>query len=311
MRFGTRRRRGLVLAVLLLATAASYAVLALSLGRDAATSERSFASPAPDGARRLGIYVEALSIDPVNESVRLRISLTPDTDTPVRRPDAAGQDVRLQVGDGGSRQDLVFRGQQPAGVAIVEADLHDGAVTDYPFDRFRAMLRVAAYDGASPDDAARPIALNVVVWERIAGWVMEASQEASDGAGGTRLQLHIRRGSALAFLALAVYGGMALVACAALTIGSSVFLGIRAAESTLTGALGAMLFALPALRAALPGAPPLGVCADLLVFLWAELAVALGLALFIVTWVRGAPASPRPEPPRRPVQPSPMENKHG
>lgn len=275
----------MVLAVLLLAAAASYAVLTLSLSRDAANSERSFGSPARDDVRRLGLYIEALSIDPVSEAVRLRISLTP---APDERPAAPSQDFRLQIDDGSSRQELVFRGPQPAGTAIVEADLNDGTVADYPFDRFRATLRVAAYGGASPaDGVTRPIPLDLIVWDRVAGWVMGTAQEQSDGAGDVRLRFHIQRDTALAFLALAVYVGMALVGCAALMIGSFVFLRLRAAESELIGALSAMLFALPALRAALPGSPPLGVRADLLVFLWAELAVALGLALFIVAWVQG------------------------
>ena len=33
------------------------------------------------------------------------------------------------------------------------------------------------------------------------------------------------------------------------------------------------------------GAPPLGVHADLLVLVWVQLAVILGLSLFVITWV--------------------------
>ncbi|MGC1858211.1 MAG: DUF4436 family protein, partial [Pseudolabrys sp.] len=58
---------------------------------------------------------------------------------------------------------------------------------------------------------------------------------------------------------------------AVLTISSLVFLGVRRIEVTLIGVLGAMIFALPALRNALPGARPLSVRADILIFFWAEL----------------------------------------
>lgn len=281
-------RRGLILALLLLAASSSYAVLMLGFIREAAVSERLLSSPAPDGARRLGVYVEVLSVDPVNESVRLRVSFTPGTDALSQRAIASSEDAILQI-EGSSRQELAFRRSQPTGTATVEADLQDGTVADYPFDRFRAAVRIAAV--SSPDDAASSIPMSVIVWERTAGWVIETAQEESDGAVGVRLRFHIRRDSALTFLVLAIYGGMALVGCAALMIGSFVFLHIRAAESGLISALSAMLFALPALRAALPGAPPLGVSADLLVFLWAELAVALGLALVIVAWVQGGSRS--------------------
>jgi hypothetical protein len=45
------------------------------------------------------------------------------------------------------------------------------------------------------------------------------------------------------------------------------------------------------LRNALPGSPPLGVEADVWVFLWTELAVVLALALLVFKWAR---AGPRP-----------------
>ena len=57
-------------------------------------------------------------------------------------------------------------------------------------------------------------------------------------------------------------------------------------EVTLVGALGAMIFALPAVRNALPGAPPLGVRADILIFFWAELGAIIALCLFITAWAR-------------------------
>ena len=53
----------------------------------------------------------------------------------------------------------------------------------------------------------------------------------------------------------------------------------------MTGALAAMVFSIPALRGIMPGAPPLGVDADILVLVWVQLAVVLGLTLFVVTWV--------------------------
>jgi Domain of unknown function (DUF4436) len=70
------------------------------------------------------------------------------------------------------------------------------------------------------------------------------------------------------------------------TISSLVFLGVRRIEVTLVGVLGAMIFALPALRNALPGARPLGVRADILIFFWAELGAVIALCLFISAWAR-------------------------
>lgn len=103
-----------------------------------------------------------------------------------------------------------------------------------------------------------------------------------------QLRFGVRRPAGLQVLALAIYAVISLVAGVAITIGSLVFLRRKSAGSTLMGALAGMLFALPAMRYAMPGAPPLGVRADLLVFLWAELAVALALLLFVIVWAQPA-----------------------
>jgi hypothetical protein len=82
-----------------------------------------------------------------------------------------------------------------------------------------------------------------------------------------------------------------VLACCALAVGILTFADVRRPEPTLIGALAAMAFALPVLRNALPGSPPLGVEADIWVFLWAELAVVLALALLVFRWAK---AGPRP-----------------
>jgi hypothetical protein len=87
---------------------------------------------------------------------------------------------------------------------------------------------------------------------------------------------------------------MAVLAACALLIGSLIFIGIRRIEATFAGALGAIIFALPALRAAMPGMPPLGIRADVLTFFWAELGAIVALCLFVAAWVRGGA---RPEAP--------------
>ncbi len=82
------------------------------------------------------------------------------------------------------------------------------------------------------------------MWEGIVGWTLDVAQTTGDAAAEVQLQLGVRRSAALRLLALAIYGKMALVGIAALTIGGLTFLGARPPESTLTGALTGMVFAL-------------------------------------------------------------------
>ncbi len=95
----------------------------------------------------------------------------------------------------------------------------------------------------------------------------------------------------MVFFALAIYAAMVVLAIGSATIGTLTLLAVRRPEATLLGAMGAIIFALPALRNALPGGAPLGVWADEFVFLWAELAAVISLSLMIATWAR---AGPRP-----------------
>jgi hypothetical protein len=276
-------RRGIVLGLILGCAGLGYAALAIGLGMDTAPVERQFGEVSQADALQLDVYIEILAIDPVNEAMRTRVSFAPGRTLRGNRPGVADQDLRIRLDDGDTMQELSFPANANLGAVTFEADLHDGTVAAFPLDRFRAELGVVAYR-----TAGEPIPLHVKLWEGIGGWTLDAEQVPGDPGGAMRLQVGLRRSAALTLLALAIYVVMAMIACAAVTIGALVFLRRRPAESTLIGALGGMLFALPALRYGMLGAPPIGVRADLLVFLWAEMAVALGLILLIIAWAKAA-----------------------
>ena len=279
-----RNRKRLVLCGILLAAGLGYIALASGYRESTAASEWHFGTAHRDDERQLRVYVEILAVDAVNDSLRLRISLEP---SPALRgrPGTAGQDFSVRLDDGAHAQDMPFPAGEPLTAASFDADLNDGTIDAYPLDRFRCELRIAA-DLAN--GAVLP--LRATVWDGLAGWRLDVTRLQGD-AGGVRLRVTLRRSAGLRMLVLAIYGEMALIGLAALTIGGVVFVGLRPPESTLTGALTGMVFALPVLRYALPGSPPLGVRADLLVFFGAEIAVVLGLLLFIATWAQARPRS--------------------
>ncbi|GIW05989.1 MAG: hypothetical protein KatS3mg060_0794 [Dehalococcoidia bacterium] len=57
-------------------------------------------------------------------------------------------------------------------------------------------------------------------------------------------------------------------------------------EAAILSSLGAMLFAFPALRSAVPGAPPIGAAIDYFAFFWAEMIVAVSLITLLVVYIR-------------------------
>jgi hypothetical protein len=143
---------------------------------------------------------------------------------------------------------------------------------------------------ASPSEI-KSLPMKITLWAVLLGFQLEARAQP----GGTSKEVHlifqIVRSNAFALFALATYGAMAIIGLCTLTIGVLTFTGFRRPEATLVGALGAAVFALPALRNALPGAPPIGVRADFYVFLWTELAAVIALGLMVSAWVRLGPRS--------------------
>ena len=84
------------------------------------------------------------------------------------------------------------------------------------------------------------------------------------------------------------YGAMVVLGLCAIIVAVLTFIEAHPPETSLIGSLAAIAFALPVLRNALPGSPPLGVPADMWVFLWAELATVAALALVVFKWARAA-----------------------
>ncbi|MBV8591718.1 MAG: DUF4436 family protein [Acetobacteraceae bacterium] len=157
----------------------------------------------------------------------------------------------------------------------------------YPLDRYHADLMLQAFesDNAAPEPG-RPIGQEVTVWEGLLGYRFKAHQAPDTPPDSISLRFDLERAGAHIFFALAAYGAMIVLACNSLAITFLVALGRRRPEPTLIGAVAALVFALPALRNNIPGPPPLGVWADLAVFLWAELATVIGSALLVLSWAR-------------------------
>lgn len=94
-----------------------------------------------------------------------------------------------------------------------------------------------------------------------------------------------RAGGTLGFVVVVMIL-MAVLAVAALSVSIRVFRKPGTIEATMASWQAALLFALVPLRNFLPGAPPIGVWIDVLVFYWVILALMFSMALFTYTWLR-------------------------
>ena len=168
-----------------------------------------------------------------------------------------------------------------------EIDLNDGTVAHYPLDAYRAQFGVQLLDGRS----SLRLPVRVTMWEGALGYNLHTTNQPQTGPEDVELTTTIARSGAFALFGLCAYAAMVVLGVCALAVGVLTFIDVRRAETTLIGSLAAIVFALPVLRNALPGSPPLGVEADMWVFLWAELGAVLALALLVFKWAK---AGPRP-----------------
>jgi len=263
--------------------ALAYAVLYVLLGRSAGPTDADFESAGL--GRPLFVYVDLAAVNPVRQEAQLQLYFADDNGPHGKHfSGSPARDVLITVSDGDSEKDIQLRAHEPIPTVEFLIGL-TGSVNAYPFDRYAANFSVKAYEGTRPD-AVRAVPVTFTLWASLYDWAITPAL-ANQAGDGIRLDLNVRRAKPIVFFAFMTYAAMALIGACAITIGGLVFLGVRTLEATLTGALGAMVFALPVLHSALPGAPPLGVGADILIFLWAEIAATTGLALLVYTWARG------------------------
>lgn len=279
------RRAGALTAVLT-GCAIAYGLVLAQFDLSKGPAEAEFGVPFSETPVRL--YLQPIQIDPVNASLQMRISVVPDPSLAGAAATIADRDFLLKIRRGKQVEHVQVRANQPLPEITFDFDLDGGTVRDYPFDQYVSMMTLAASEQAQ-DGAERPLPIHVTAWEGVLGFSVKGQLVPRQPSDELQLQFAIRRTRAVAFFGIAIYVAMTVMTLCALIIGSLVFVGVRRIEVTLAGALGAVIFALPALRNALPGAPPLGVRADILIFFWAELGAIIALCLFVAAWVgRGA-----------------------
>jgi len=273
-------RRALTLSAFLLASALLYIGVFTLLYRVPPHTEQIFAES--ESASPLNIYITMVDMDPVREELTVHL----DFATIVgphggHYPGVPPRNMVVHVGDGNSVQDINLQAQTSAAPITLRVWMR-GSVGDYPFDRYHGHISVSA----TPTAEGAPQPVRLIVWPVMSNWKIAAEQADPPLSSRIALDVQVTRPTPFIVIAIAVYTAMALVGLSGLTIGALIFLGVRRIETTLTGTLAAMVFAVPALRGSLPGVPPLGGHADVLVFVWVELAVILGLTLFVITWAR-------------------------
>ena len=278
------RRRVCLLALAFCLAGLGYSGLIVLVLQDTSHSERNFEQSSTD-TPPIHLYAELIAVDPVRSALDFRLDFA--TESTSVGPVYSGQvdrDTVIQLADGDSVQRLTLHSGQLLESRNVSIDISRGSVWRFPFDRYMAALTISIYPGSEQhEQKLRPF--HLTMWERLPGWELDASIiKPSDEARGLALSVRVRRPILHVIFATALYTATSVLGITAITIGALMFVGSRKMDSTFAAVLAAMLFTIPGLRSLMPGAPPLGVAADVIFLLAAELAVIASLALVIFTW---------------------------
>lgn len=302
---------GILVAVLYLASAFFYnRSLPVDLG--SMTVE-----PASDG---VGVYVAMGDVKSSTDRIAADLLITFGPELTECKPICGlSEDLTLLVSPSTESRIDLPRGT-PAGYAIPIELFLEGTPYTYPFDSYVSRVFVQAVSIAEDGSAlAVPLVTELLVPDGFAGWRIQLGYPVSDGAmdpsaflqadleselstesdsyphvmssGQTWAYMSIERALSTQIIALLVLTLMVILAVLAVVASRDVQTGRRSSKGLgMAGWLTGSLFAMPALRALLPGAPPLGSWIDILVFFWVEIATMIALATFVIFWLRLSPS---------------------
>ena len=279
----SRKIRLLMIGALLIALTASYLMILHNLHVSEQPGERMFG--APESVAAAEVYLEPLSIDATNGGMQLRAFLSPNLSDGKNARAGADRDLTLLITHDKTVEEIKLAAGAHMASSTFEVDLNDGSVTRYPFDSFVARLDVQLLDGK----ASLGLPARITVWEGVLGYNLHTTSHPGADPNDVQLAITISRGGAIVLLALCGYAVMLVLGFCAVVMGVLTFIKVRPPETGLIGSLAAFAFALPVLRGILPGSPPLGVTADMWVFLWAEMVNVLALALVVFKWAHAGP----------------------
>ena len=138
------------------------------------------------------IYIEALSIDALNDAMQMRVSLATSRAPRGQRPATPDRDLRLMITHDKTVEEIKIAANDHGLTNTFEVDLNDGSVADYPLDVYRSDLRVRLVEGVTrPDNPAELLPAKVTVWEGLLGFQLEPHEELGSAPGELWLSFKI------------------------------------------------------------------------------------------------------------------------
>ncbi|MCB1014584.1 MAG: DUF4436 family protein [Acidimicrobiales bacterium] len=234
----------------------------------------------------LRVDLSITAVDPVLGEARVRL-LPVVLDQERMESGLVREGFRILVNATGGENSHTFEPGQPIQAIEYSVALTGSSVYRYPLDRYDAALVVLAADGTGPE--GEPLVVEYSLSSSVLAFALDADAlEPGECPFGGCIALEATRpvstvGYALWFVVLV--WGLALAG-----LGVILLVARRGVELPLWvfGYLVGVLFALPPLRASLPGSPPPGGLVDFAAFYWAVAVVGLTLLGLVWLWMREA-----------------------
>ena len=297
--------RGITLRRWWIVGAAVFVVLFLGVNLLYARSTQTPELPTLNSPERLTVFVNPYGIIPAEETIKTRINLAP----PASLVTANGLSQSLTVLLLNEDKTLTFAKGDTSLSSDVLMVAYEASYEKYPLDEYALPVQVMA----STTDAAgvtTELPGEVVVWGKFPGWrvIATTSEDGMTAEGDTAVQddtaqgdtatgeadgfdeLAVayvdvsRNGSTMSIVVLLLIS-MIVLSVIALVVARAVSVRKRRIEATMASWFAALLFAMVPLRTNMPGAPPIGVWIDFLVFLWVLIMLMISLAVFVGSWL--------------------------
>ncbi|KAJ3215068.1 hypothetical protein HDU67_000848 [Dinochytrium kinnereticum] len=247
------------------------------------------------------VRVNVTTIDPLGNSFKARVSFLPCGDFVITTGTQGGLPMASQ-----DMNITVARSIMPATEIVVSFASNE--VNNYPFDRYESSRLYIMGTYVNPDTSeVERVPMGMTINGALQGWNIHVptmddisrDESGESKADGTILVLvvNMRRSGTAKFFSLMVIAIMWTLVLLIVALTISVWWDWRKVEPPVIAFAISLLFALPAVRSAQPGIPPIGCTADVVSFFWAmvlEAFSAAGLLLnYIVMYKRDTKWAPK------------------
>lgn len=155
----------------------------------------------------------------------------------------------------------------------------EGDILTYPFDSYAFISDIQASSNG------KPLQMKINLEHVLHGFIGRLALEAGK-TGPAQLDITLTRSGSTLFVAILSTFSVLLVTVAVCIVAWNVVMSDRKFEFGMMVWSAALLFVIPSIRNALPGAIPIGALIDYAVFFWLQIAVGFAMCCLVYTWRR-------------------------